>query len=94
MVRSVKSLIKRIMHHAPRVAWHKVLPIIMLAINSTVARSTGVAPQEVFYGEVARGLWQDWTRETSLPAELGEVTAAQLKEYAAKLSQKIKGIKE
>ena len=69
MIKTCKSLVKRIMIHAPGVLWWKVLPIVQLAINNTVARATGITPQEVMMGERARGFWNDWVAENPLPVD-------------------------
>ncbi len=89
MIKFCKALVKRIMLHAPGVQWWKILPVVQLAINNTVARATGYAPQEVMMGERARGFWNDWVTENPLPADFDQMTDTQVKTYADKLRHKL-----
>ena len=81
MVRTVKGMLRRVLLHSANANWEKVLPAVMRAINATVARSTGVSPHELFYGEQPRDAASGWAMELDLPEELGDASAKELEAY-------------
>ena len=87
MIRTVKSLIKRVMHHAPQAQWSSFLPFIMHSINATVARSTGFTPYEAFFGETCRGI-VEWDQQDIVP-DMENMTAADMSRHVERLKTKL-----
>ena len=80
MIRTIKSLVRRVMHNSPHTEWNKVLPWIVATLNATTARSTGLCPHEVFFGEKPKPLVEAVLPGLP-PADLTNTTAEELESY-------------
>ena len=56
MVRTVKEAIRKLLHEYQGADWTLLVPYLQNAINSCVAKATGLTPSEVFLGEAGRPL--------------------------------------
>ena len=56
MVRTVKESIRKLLREYQGADWTLLIPYLQNAINSCVAKATGLTPAEVFLGEAGRPL--------------------------------------
>ena len=62
MVRTVKEAIRKVLHQYQGAEWTLLIPYLQNAINSCVAKATGLAPAEVFLGEAGRPLAEKFSK--------------------------------
>jgi transposase InsO family protein len=88
MIRTVKSLIRRIMVGDPELEWEQVIPQIQGALNFSVSRITGLSPAEVFLGSQP-SLPAGATPANSLPLT-SEATDAEVRDYAEAVRARVR----
>lgn len=87
MIRFVKALLRRLHVEDPAMEWEEWLPQVAFAINSSVARSTGMSPNQVFFGtNLAPFVQPD---EELPPPQLRDATEESVNQYAQAIHQKI-----